>query len=145
MKPNEIRVGNYAKDSMGKERTIDLSDYSYESDTTFDFEKWNPIHITSEWLLKFGLEKTGYSRWTLKGFHRLSYDIVYGNGKVILTRGESSSELFIENIQYVHQLQNLYYSLTGQELTIKQDVETPIIRTIPGIGIGNNLQSEKDN
>jgi len=70
-----------------------------------------PIPITKEWLIKFGfvddelhldIKETG------------CIDTIYFNdGKI----GTSSSEYYgLHNIQYVHQLQNLYFALTGKEL-----------------------------
>ena len=45
-----------------------------------------------------------------------------------LTKGETKGKIpgtdypfmYVKNTQYVHQLQNLYYALTGEELTINK-------------------------
>lgn len=70
-----------------------------------------PIPLTEEWLLRFGFEKDR-SGYRLDDINSLSFSenyIVCWHDKV----------LGIKQIEYVHQLQNLYFTLTGEELTIK--------------------------
>ena len=66
------------------------------------------IPLTKEWLLKFGfLSNEDYS------------PMCYGNGTI---GGFFDGKYFhydISRVQYVHQLQNLYNSLTGEELISK--------------------------
>lgn len=95
---------------------------------------FKPIPLTEEWLLKFGFEKWTWcddcafiSLFFGDSLHCRYYDDVwhikrmkvgrddrgvYGKteGKYILPKGK---------IKYVHQLQNLYFALTGQELELK--------------------------
>lgn len=74
------------------------------------FHHLQPIPLTEEWLKKMAFE--GYTIWN-KGYFELEYGHV---SKCFQFRiGE-----WLNDIVYVHQLQNLYYSLTGEELTIKQ-------------------------
>jgi len=72
-----------------------------------------PIPLTEEmW------ENLGF-KWDNK---RCNYD----NGKIIYTRWNHPDYLINEdsdneiNIEFVHQLQNLHFALTGEELTIKE-------------------------
>ena len=64
-----------------------------------------PIRITEEWLLKFGFEKIGYTRFVKKDFPLHLW-----------FSPASSSMAFDDNslcsIEYIHQLQNLYFALT---------------------------------
>lgn len=72
--------------------------------------KFKPITLTEEWFLKFEFEKNG-NRWRWKhGFHFIEVDTYsfYING------------FQITMIDKVHLFQNLFFALTGQELTIKQ-------------------------
>jgi hypothetical protein len=74
-----------------------------------------PIEIDHEWLLKFGFEQDGphwYWFSTEDRFTDIGYS--YSLEKNIL----EFNQLEVP-IKYIHQLQNLYFSLTGQELTIK--------------------------
>jgi len=86
-----------------------------------------PIPLTEEWLDNFGFEKVKYGykfpkidgneyrmkigRWVTKKF--LQEDVLLEHPFI---RYDG-----ICDIHYVHQLQNLYHALTGQELTIKTE------------------------
>lgn len=107
MKANELRIGNWYL-SFG----VDLK--QVESITKdkilIDF---HPIPLTEEWLLKFGFDS-----------HKSSKELLFGS---LICLERQMNELFIVNpfdkhqykIDYVHQLQNLYFALTGEELEIK--------------------------
>ncbi len=95
MKANELRIGNYVYDNLGgvlKIKGISL-------DSTLSHIK--PIPLTEEWLFKFRL----MSIKTELGFWNNGDAIYFSYGF------EKSIEL-----KYVHQLQNLYFALTGEEL-----------------------------
>lgn len=84
-------------------------------DILYDIDKIKPIPLTEEWLLKFGakLEKTEEHDWYFFenvyvncGFSNIGkteYWYMYQEGKPI---------------KFVHELQNLIYALTGEELII---------------------------
>ena len=105
MKANELRIGNYYN-QFGNERTVtgetikDLTNAPNE-------QLWcKPIPLTEEWLLRFGFEAIDDGWYQKVEFTWNIYDyLVRWNGNVI-------------NAQYVHQIQNLYFALTGEELTI---------------------------
>jgi hypothetical protein len=70
------------------------------------------IPLTEEWLSKFGFKIWDRNKWSDLGMNI-----------VLLENGDNF--LFLANqrhvnIFYVHQLQNLYFVLTGEELTIKE-------------------------
>ncbi len=87
-----------------------------------------PIPLTEEWLLKFGFEKQekGYSI----GISDYGYVIEYLDWREDWTFGieyydpvndDELGKVYNFNglgLKYVHQLQNLYYLLTGEELTL---------------------------
>jgi hypothetical protein len=124
MKSNELRIGNYILISV----LSDNGNFEYEmfkvnSTTIRDAERygdeWNaePIALTEEWLLKFGARKVnhihGYVFWT---FHYTKSN----NALIDIYKNytEVNSRL-VNNCKYVHQLQNLYFALTGNELELK--------------------------
>ncbi len=73
-------------------------------------EDLEPIPLEEEWLTRFGFEKTSH------GFYRYPIE-VRTNGPVVTMLGHKSSLRNIGlNPKYVHQLQNLYFALTGEEL-----------------------------
>jgi hypothetical protein len=78
---------------------------------------FKPIPLTEEWLLKLGLEKIGI--WTFSLNLAGNLDLIYYLGEKGWSIGLKSYSDF-SNLKYVHQLQNLYFALTGKELTIKE-------------------------
>jgi hypothetical protein len=85
--------------------------------STFDCDVdvfYKPIPITEKWLLKLGAKKLsdnffdiGYLKFKIHS-HQYGIDFHFGNG----------GKHYIKP-HYVHSLQNLYFALTGEELTIK--------------------------
>jgi hypothetical protein len=132
MKATELRKGNKFV-CMGMVQTvfeiIDNTDRGrivqegYENLITCEENKnqYKPIEIqgiflTEEWLLKFGWE------WDIfyQGYFGHNY-IMFPNNETgwKISYCKRKHDYIVENIQYIHQLQNLYYFLTGYELTIK--------------------------
>ncbi|AGO47465.1 hypothetical protein Phi19:3_gp061 [Cellulophaga phage phi19:3] len=134
MNANELRKGIYVRDRSGKEMLIDFIDMPNNKvgmnmlvmgipvhPLTEFIDYLQPIPLTEEWLLKFGFVKND---WTDGGTI-----IYYGwqNGAVLLETDSNSSFFILDgkheefnNIKHVHQLQNLYFALTGEELTTKK-------------------------
>lgn len=86
-----------------------------------------PIPLTKEWLLKFGFGKKEYPSgvvWHI-GFNNLThgylFDLVWLESPELIN---APNLPFYKNgrytIYYVHQLQNLYFALTGEELTLSE-------------------------
>jgi hypothetical protein len=71
----------------------------------------NPIELTEEWLLKFGFKGTNLPLYLSTGF----IDFVWKNQMFLDIEGQWLSV----KCDYVHTLQNLYWCLCGEELTIK--------------------------
>jgi|LakMenE18May11ns_1017448.scaffolds.fasta_scaffold9325101_1 hypothetical protein len=139
MKAEELRIGNWIYDRGGKAWQIDhwetINKVSAKANAVMcngilmgthplseyvDYLK--PIPLTEEWLLKLG-------------FYRRNdriYSKLYGvdeiDGVFQLQKFEDGYEFrtsfdsewfYTPPIYHVHQLQNLYFALTGEELTIK--------------------------
>jgi hypothetical protein len=149
MKANELRIGNYVcvtEKHPLKVKIINDSDgiMSTVSDnsifiTTASLLAYKPIPLTEEWLLKFGFKKNIEDEWD----ESLTVDVdnpvflynwTYNISDVFsfysdFCYSETKTELCFEfestgvNIKYIHQLQNIYHALTGEELTIKQNDE----------------------
>lgn len=83
---------------------------------------WYPVPLTEKWMLKFGFiaDYPGSSRYRKKP---LEIDLKPSFGYPVRVYcgqeewGWGHSELDTE-MKYVHQLQNLYFALTGEELAI---------------------------
>tara|TARA_R110000765_G_C18892396_1_gene603219 strand:- start:917 stop:1288 length:372 start_codon:yes stop_codon:yes gene_type:complete len=123
MKANELRLGNLV---LFNNETVEIKTYDFKYPETF-----KPITLTEECLVKFGFEKSKYKN-VFNG-----YDFIiktnccwmsYTSSDFSLSiadkkSGLDSSDMLnpIHNaIINVHQLQNLYFALTGEELTIKE-------------------------
>ena len=117
MNANELRLGNlvyYLIDqamdeskSWNEVSTIDVQDLECveRGDTNY-----TPIPLTEEWLLKFGFVSNPYmDRYELDWLH------------IECNKTKGYLELWVERmpkaIESVHQLQNLYFALTNQELS----------------------------
>lgn len=74
---------------------------------------FKPIQLTEEWLIKFGKKADNSD---LFGGHIIQ--IPNGNGLRVKDNKWNSQHLQTK-LDYVHQLQNLYYALTGEQLKIK--------------------------
>ena len=124
MKAQELRIGNYyqyAGDSgivYTQVQAIKYNQFGLLSD--FDgtnFEICKPIPLTEEWLLKFGFKAHTYED---EVFGYFLNDFGYINEYQFRIRNFIDFEGIIipKAIKTVHQLQNLHFALTGEELTL---------------------------
>jgi hypothetical protein len=117
MKANELRIGNllmFTDFPARKERVICGADISYaEKEPDWLDAFWTPIPLTEELLLRFGFVDDLANGFDLNGIH---IEFILGVGFVFYIDGVFGNSLVIES---VHQLQNLYFALTGQELELK--------------------------
>lgn len=81
-----------------------------------DENSYDGIEINEEWLIKFGFKKDGRS-YKLKNFGRFIFHL---NGVFFYPAGYLDSLFRRDILKYVHQLENLYFALTGEELIIKK-------------------------
>lgn len=124
MKASELRIGNYIHyKTDGTDSVIEFENFEFISRLPqLVNDLFNPIPLTEEWLLKFGFDKieNGFKQyWDLNGFQ---IEIHGDKFPVRIWGGESAPHLtqFIgHKTKHVHQLQNLYFALSGEELTIK--------------------------
>lgn len=115
MEIRELRIGNWYE-WHGKQSQITLSDFIEEYETGQSFFHKHPIPLTEEWLVKFGFEwSIAHQAHHLEGFAYV-IDICQLYCRVI--KYKRNGEV-LTSIKHVHQLQNLYFALTGEELTEK--------------------------
>ena len=133
MEASELRIGNYVEceercgdtvyplTSIYNDNTI-CFDQAYHKST--ELYKAKPISLTEEWLLKFGFrkdvdlgEKTNYYYLNNRDD---SFYVDFDLGGYDEWHIGASNYGYIRGIEYVHQLQNLYFALTGEELKIKE-------------------------
>jgi hypothetical protein len=112
MKAEELRIGNWVKDENGP---YQIKGEHLDEDNFPTIQTWE-IPLTEEWLLKFGFVKQMV--WTFSIPLVGNLEMIYYLGEKGWSIGNQSYSSF-SNLKYVHQLQNLYFALTGKELTIK--------------------------
>ena len=131
IKASELRIGNLVE-GLGDTCMVSNigQDYFYVSSIEginykSTWAEIKPIPLTEEWLLRMGFEKKG-SEWILFPCCEIQI-IVFNegnyNGVMFYTRTIHTDYTPIysaNHINYIHQLQNLYYALTNQELEIKE-------------------------
>ena len=76
---------------------------------------FKPIPLTEDWLLKFGFELKGFYRLKVTSFLELCWK-PHDNALNLQTEKNGFTE--DSKCKYVHELQNLYFALTGRELTV---------------------------
>ena len=122
MKATELRIGNLFIEEISREviKVIEIS----KSKITFTGEftgKWQAksIPLTEEWLLKFGFIKVEHIDGCSLSKDGVNIGLLGLNNTEFCFNAHVSdgSAVFIK---HVHQLQNLFFSLTGEELTIKE-------------------------
>lgn len=132
IKANELRIGNYIKfhNHLEPEKIVTVNVRFFSSlaggrsleEIKPDEELngyYSPIPLTPELLLKLGFEKDGYEGavWYQKGFPVIgelcTSDREHPLGNFLFDTNTDTLK-----IHYLHQLQNLYYSLTGSEMEV---------------------------
>jgi hypothetical protein len=116
MKTTDFRIGNLMRDKYSKDiikvNGITENDIFFSGNFTKEWQA-EPISLTEEWLLKFGF-KVDYGcilLSTKRGTITIEEDLAEISS-VITHNG------FMAPCEYVHELQNLYYALTKEELIL---------------------------
>ncbi len=76
------------------------------------------IPLTEEWLIKFGFEKTNVDIF-FKHIGEKALSIYLESNNLTTLLSFDFQETPLRRVKYVHQLQNLYFALTGEELGTK--------------------------
>lgn len=133
MKANELRIGNILEFSNGIQpsKTVRVGRRFFSSaaiekeDNDFEVTPYyRPIVLTEELIFKAGFSDKDYKRGYIgKDFKSGSMTLDFVLSKP-LTKGEWNKHYTFDligskfvNLEYVHQLQNIYFALTGEELT----------------------------
>jgi len=123
IKASELRIGNLvdlgnriAKVTEINHLSCVVVDLEETQDTIEDYERVQGIILTEEWLLKFGF--TLYNKENpimFKGVVFIEQRQKTLIGTQFFTFGFEGNTI---KLKYVHQLQNLYFALTGEELIL---------------------------
>ncbi|WP_407505064.1 hypothetical protein [Elizabethkingia meningoseptica] len=124
MKSNELRIGNYVEYAGVICKVEGYSNEGLETNgVVAPISAYNPIQLTEELLLK--LEFKNYEKVSVEKYvQNLKFSFPIDIPEIICLVWqiiENEDDIIeLHNIKYLHQLQNLYFSLTGEELTIKE-------------------------
>lgn len=129
IQPEEVRIGNWVQHAGGKKpKMITVEDFwsHYDRQDNKDrFYYYEPIPLSGEILEKCGFknllhEKAIPSReWKIGEFTIfLGFDFVHLHRFSQWVYNYAYTGPQAPVCEYLHQLQNLYYSLTGKELTV---------------------------
>jgi hypothetical protein len=109
MKAEELRIGNWVEIKDQEVKTYaqveGLGNLQHVAGQLWSIEELEPIPLTEEWLTRFG--------WNPPKDISVSFSLTTND--IHFVAGN-----YYKKIQHVHQLQNLFYCLCGQELTLKQ-------------------------
>jgi hypothetical protein len=123
MTAQELRIGNWV---MFDNRIFQIDSIAIVFPTlntdefgigVVDWNNIKPVTLTEEWLIKFGFDRRGYTSSNGSKLVLHHKEPMYPNGRIYYNSWCIKNEL----PQYVHQLQNLYFALTGEELTLKEN------------------------
>ena len=130
MKAEELRIGNYV---LYEQNSIEfiiktISDdgfdvYNMTESTWIEYDQFAGIPVTEEWLLKLGWvwnEDTETFEKYPNGDVRMHLQYEPVSRSYTMFNYVLNAKI-ADRIWHVHQLQNLYFALTGSELTIKED------------------------
>jgi hypothetical protein len=124
MKSEELRIGNLYQNTKGQYKQITHS----HIELTFYGKRKSikPIELTEELLLKFGFKYEeagvyGKSGWFIKIRNQDNPTFLFFNNHLqcsLLVKAKEIVFIDIHALEYVHHLQNLYFSLCGKELNL---------------------------
>ena len=134
MKANELRIGNLVNvEYKGKILLAEVCLIDHESSISSTFDRQAdlvngmichpkdliPIQLTEDRLLKMGFnvkESIWYSKKT--SIRWVRFEVCIKEKRCILFNSKSINFCDMQFPKYVHHLQNLYFTLTGDELTL---------------------------
>ena len=129
MKASELRIGNllkakkdYHNQFHGNGIVSSIEESKFVILDHYPGKWFEPIPLTEEWLLKFGFYIN--PNYVHPSFDEYILESGFGIGNF---NDEFWLVDFLDQtigspkIKYVHQLQNLYFALTGEELTLNQE------------------------
>ena len=126
MKAKNFRVGNYLQDNKGRICKVeklgtDWNENGIEAPAIKGALTTNPnapIELTYDWLINFGFVKVG-SNYE-KGWLLLHTNKNTGTIDFLLNEPQTG-KYKATVLEHVHQLQNLFFAITGTEIKLKDE------------------------
>lgn len=134
IKPTDLRIGNYVSCSTHgnlnvtciEENCIGL-EITENNSIYLEFDEIELIPLTEEWLVNFDFYKGKkfysdgriYLEYSNEGGFKFSLFPEEDENDVVQY---ASTPMGAQTIHYVHQLQNLYWAITGEEITLNTEL-----------------------
>lgn len=132
IKQQELRIGNYYQ--CASRGNIEIVTWQTLRDLEEGKLNWLPIQLTEEMHNKFGVYKNGFNNfeYELPIKNNFSIKIMF-SGDYVFLRQSNSHNIHEDDVvsvwnkdltkrdMYINEFQNLYFALTGEELTFKKD------------------------
>lgn len=118
MKAEELRIGNYVYASGEITKVTDVLEKGINYgiyDVYYDLEDLQPIELTEEILLKCGFEKHSTNPFW---FRKKQICISLVGSIELISWGMQIFKIDLK-VKHLHQLQNLYFALTNEELNVQ--------------------------
>lgn len=128
IEPRELRIGNWVNSPFyGDFEIVALTIFPGGNNSAFKKTEYYPeaakisglkgVSITEEWLLKLGFSKIMTNLFKIEISERTLYVSLSENGDRHFYISNGFNEVVLKRGKlYLHQLQNLYFALTGEEL-----------------------------
>jgi hypothetical protein len=124
MKVTELRIGNLIEINEMAEPVVSIDKYgiNYTVNSVgsnaikqfYHIDRVKPILITKEWLLKFGFVQQYWRFFPMTYYQKRNMLYSLSDGNVEL----HDPNICLTQLKYVHELQNFYFALTGEELIL---------------------------
>lgn len=124
MEARELRIGNWYQNKSNDEK-LKFQQVTFFEDAHYVAVYCDPIPLTEEWLHKFGFNskyKSVHMHWNLGPFE-LNQKSNEDDEHNIIPQEQIwyfSHAGWTPDVLFVHQLQNIYFALTGLELELKE-------------------------
>lgn len=123
MKTQELRIGNYVFDTYNNymSRVDEIDEIGITTDNGYsrhqqEIENYEPIPLDEFWLTWFNFTKYASGRFyiTTQNDNRIYFNLT--DNVVCEITNKHGIHFMYSEVKYLHQLQNLYFALTGLEL-----------------------------
>ena len=133
LRPQDLRIGNLVEwegdsypislicDTLIKIDIGDDASQRIEKNPIWSpaLDELKPIPITPELLERAGFDNRGGVWWIQYHLENWGIQLIYFNNEYIVRQGFMGGFKEIAHVKYWHELQNLYFALTGNELEFK--------------------------
>ncbi len=116
IKANELRIGNWIKDIEGSELEFQVE--ARHIARSAEFPCFRPIRLTYKGLVALGFDTDHSTFEFVDGSRKGNIFITWWDNEFVF-ESENAGKLTHLTITSIHQLQNLFFSLTCEELIYK--------------------------